>query len=276
MGHHGAISKIVRGVTVATGLAMLSSGSAMAADLGTYKPAAEPMPREKRCNFSANVALTTDYVFRGVSQTDENAAIQGGFDAACGMFYAGVWASSLDFGGDLTLGGEYVDIANVEIDYYGGITPTLGKFNFDFGVIYYTYPNAFDSVSAVNGVLGELNYWEFKAGVSTTVLKDVGIGTTVYYSPDYTGEIGDNVVWESSIEKPLAYGFKVSGTFGSQWGDENDGGFDYTYWNAGISKDFLEKFTLDVRYWDTDISGCNLATVFQCDERVVGTISASF
>lgn len=275
MGHHGAICKIMRGTVAAGAFAMLSSGAAMAADLGTYKPAAEPAPA-KRCDFSANVALTTDYVFRGFSQTDEGPALQGGFDVACGKFYAGVWASNLDFGGDLTLGGEFVDVANIEIDYYGGITPKLGKFDFDFGVIYYSYPNAFDSFSAVNGLLGELDYWEFKAGVSTTVLKDVGIGTTVYYSPDYTGEIGDNVVWESTAEKPIAYGFKVSGTFGSQWGDENDGGFDYVYWNAGISKDFMEKFTLDVRYWDTDLSGCDTATIFQCDERVVGTISASF
>lgn len=275
MGHHG-VNRALRGAAVATGLAIFSSGAAMAADLGTYKPAEEPMPPARKCDFSANAALTTDYVFRGMSQTDEGPAVQGGFDVACGMFYAGVWASSLDFGGDVSLGGEIVDVANVEVDYYGGITPKLGQFDFDFGVIYYTYPNAFDSVSAVNGPLGELNFWEFKAGAGATVLKDVGLSTTVYYSPDYTGETGDNVVWESSIEKPIAYGFKVSGTFGSQWGDENDGGFDYSYWNAGISKDFLEKFTLDVRYWDSDISGCEFATLFQCDERVVGTLSASF
>ncbi len=50
-------------------------------------------PEARRCTFGANTALTTDYVFRGISQSAEGAAVQGGFDATCGMFYAGVWAS---------------------------------------------------------------------------------------------------------------------------------------------------------------------------------------
>ena len=48
--------------------------------------------------FSANVALTTDYIFRGFSQTDEGAAIQGGMDMTWNIFYVGVWGSNLDFG----------------------------------------------------------------------------------------------------------------------------------------------------------------------------------
>ncbi len=64
---------------------------------GSIKDAPAPAPRA--CSLSANVGLTSDYVFRGFSQTAEGPAIQGGFDATCGMFYAGVWASSLDFAG---------------------------------------------------------------------------------------------------------------------------------------------------------------------------------
>ena len=63
---------------------------------GSMKDApAEACGRE----WSANTALTTDYVFRGISQSDEHAAIQGGFDFTWCRFYAGVWASSIDFGG---------------------------------------------------------------------------------------------------------------------------------------------------------------------------------
>jgi uncharacterized protein (TIGR02001 family) len=43
-------------------------------------------PEPRRCTFSANAALTTDYVFRGFSQSSEGPAVQGGFDATCGMF----------------------------------------------------------------------------------------------------------------------------------------------------------------------------------------------
>ena len=47
---------------------------------------------------SGNVALTTDYRFRGISQSDEELAIQGGFDAEFGPgFYIGTWGSSVDF-----------------------------------------------------------------------------------------------------------------------------------------------------------------------------------
>src|SRR5262245_49551552 len=76
-------------------------------------------PEPRRCTFSANAALTTDYVFRGCSQSAEGAAVQGGFDATCGMFYAGVWASSLNFGdlyhGSFDYNGNPFD-ASMEMD----------------------------------------------------------------------------------------------------------------------------------------------------------------
>src|SRR6476659_1523036 len=77
----------------------------------------------RRCTFNANVALTTDYVFRGFSQSADGPAVQGGFDATCGMFYAGVWASSLDWGTIATPGPD-TNAANIEMDWYGGV-----KFN---------------------------------------------------------------------------------------------------------------------------------------------------
>src|SRR6185295_4499979 len=47
--------------------------------------------------FTANISLTTDYRFRGISQSDRDAAVQGGFDFAQNGWFAGVWASSVDF-----------------------------------------------------------------------------------------------------------------------------------------------------------------------------------
>jgi Bacterial protein of unknown function (Gcw_chp) len=52
---------------------------------------------------------------------------------------------------------------------------------------------------------------------------------------------------------------------------EADDFLDYTYWNVGLSKVFKQHFTVDVRYWDTDVDGDPLA-----DERIVGTISFSY
>ena len=66
--------------------------------------------------FSANVALSTDYLFRGISQTDGSPAISGGFDYTYSPvgIYAGIWASNVDFS-------SFGDDDNIEIDYYGGI-----------------------------------------------------------------------------------------------------------------------------------------------------------
>ncbi len=242
-----------------------------------YEPSMKDAePPARRCSLSANVAMTTDYVFRGFSQTDENAAIQGGFDVGCGMFYAGVWASNLDFGGAVNAAGQNVDVANIEVDFYGGVKANVPNtpVEVDLGVIYYVYPNAFDPGA-------ELDYWEIKLGASAEVAQSLTAGLTVFYSPEYTGEIGENWVIEGTAEyslpKMAIFSPAISGTVGYQEGDEADGGFDYWYYNAGISLGFHEKFSLDVRYWGTeDLAGCSNAVVFQCDERVVATLSASF
>ena len=257
--------------TGAIGLALIGlAGQAVAADLYST-PVAEVAPTHKLA-LSANVALTTDYVFRGFSQTSENPAIQGGFDATYNIVYAGVWASNLDFGG----GPFGQDIANIEIDYYGGIKPKWGKLTFDIGGIYYNYPGACESTCG----LGELDYVEVKTGVSTTLFNDkVAVYLNNYWSPDNTGEIGENDVLEGgasySFNKWGMFTPSISGLIGHQWGEEDEGGFDYTYWNAGLTLGFAEKFSLDVRYWDTDVDGCT-SGVFSCDERVVGTLKAVF
>ena len=135
------------GRAVAAVALMLLAGPAFA-DGYSGQPQGSPKP-EERCKHSANVALTTDYVFRGFSQTAEGPAVQGGYDLTCGIFYAGVWASSLDWGdaGDvlrwpimrpLTPTSRYD--ASIEMDWYLGIKPVTGRITWDLGVIYYSYP----------------------------------------------------------------------------------------------------------------------------------------
>jgi len=112
--------------------------------------------------FSANVALTSDYVWRGVSQNDENPAVQGGFDYENGLFYAGTWASNVDADGTL------------EFDLYGGLAgETEGGLAWDVGVIAYAYPGSDDlDFAEIYGGLG----YEFEGGV--------GVGGYVYFDPD--------------------------------------------------------------------------------------------
>jgi len=225
---------------------------------------------------SANLDLTSDYVFRGRSQTDEHPAIQGGFELAHSWLYGGVWASNTDFGGADVNGDGIPDsaVAPIEFDWYAGIKKELHGVEVDLGVIYYTYPNAFDGRPTA-----ELDHVEFKGGLAGSAA-DFDLGFTTYYSPDYTGETGRNWVFEGSIERALPdigpFTPSLSGLVAYNDGEVNSGGLDYWYWNAGFELGFLERFALDVRYWDSDLGGCGSASLFQCDERVVATLSAEF
>src|SRR5436190_4884162 len=85
-----ALQRIAGGAALAVAALALSAPAFADGMRGSMK---DKPAETRRCTFSANVGITTDYVFRGYSQTDQNATVQGGFDATCGMFYAGVWAS---------------------------------------------------------------------------------------------------------------------------------------------------------------------------------------
>jgi uncharacterized protein (TIGR02001 family) len=208
--------------------------------------------------FSANVSFTTDYVFRGISQTLNDPAIQGSIDATYKIFYIGMWGSNVDFGAG--------DPADLEIDYYAGITPSWQGFDFDFGVIFYTYPSTPSGYDIV----------EAKLGVSRTFYEKATLGFTAHISDrDYEAyEIAGSYEFNKiSIFTPTA-----SATVGFL----NDHGTylgtgDYTYWNAGVSFAFWDKpnLAIDVRYWDTDLSTGACGGNF-CDERVVATLTASF
>ena len=265
----------------AAGLALLALAGPAAAD-GYEQYSAPPPPVEegRKFTYSFNLAGTSDYVFRGISQTDNDPTIQGGVDLGYGILYVGAWGSGLDFGDDPALSGTD---AQVEIDWYGGIRPTwnspLGVMDLDFGVIYYTYPGA-------NDFAANLDYVEFKAGYSWSPLHPkLTTGAIVYYSPDYFAETGS--VW--TIESLAAFEFHkvhvftpvINGLIGWQKGDSNDGYFvnvngnddEYYYWNAGLALS-VDNITFDFRYWDTNIGGdaaniCAFANL--CDERFVFT-----
>ena len=82
--------------------------------------------------FESNVALSSDYIWRGMTQTAEEPAISGGFDIAgeSGLYF-GTWASNVEFG----------DGAALELDWYAGYANELDNgFSYDIGYLAYTYP----------------------------------------------------------------------------------------------------------------------------------------
>ena len=100
---------------------------------------------------SANVGFVSDYQYRGYSQTNENMALQGGFDYAHDSgLYVGVWGSSIDW---LSKGG-------LEVDVYGGYANSIGDFGYDVGVLQYFYPggktSAGDDADTTAAVCGQI------------------------------------------------------------------------------------------------------------------------
>lgn len=271
-------SRKLAAVWGAASVALLAMSGAALAD-GYEQYAAPPPPPDtgRQFTYSFNLAGTSDYVFRGYSQTGRDPTIQGGADIGYGILYLGAWASGVDFGdqifGPATSGAD----AQVEIDWYGGITPTWGPATFDFGVLYYTYPGA-------NDFAGELDYVELKAGVSGELYKNLSAGLLLYWSPEYSGETGS--VW--TLEGKAGYEFHkiamftptIDGVLGWQTGDNAgwktlfaNGDDSYLYWNAGLAL-AVDNITFDFRYWDTDVSnsgGFCTGPVFQCDAAFVFT-----
>jgi uncharacterized protein (TIGR02001 family) len=254
----------------AVGLALIAiSGTAAADGYEVAKPAAAEESR--KFTYSFTLTGTSDYIFRGVSLTDNDPTVQGSINIGYGIFYAGIWSSGLDWSSDPN--------AEVEIDYYAGFKPTWGKATFDFGVLYYTYPGTNDVLIAplTDPVTRDgTSVLELKASVSGELLPKLTGTANYFYSPDY------NSYKYSVFEGILAYALPktwvfdpiVSGTIGYQ--DSYNGHLpDYTYWNAGLAL-VVEKLTFDFRYWDTDLSGGATGDCFNfyyggqtCSERFV-------
>lgn len=246
----------------AAGALFALAGSALADGYGgSIKDA--PVEEGRKFTYSVNAAVTSDYVFRGISQSSENPAVSAGLDVGYGIFYAGFWGSSIDFDSDLQ--------PSAEFDVYAGIKPVFGPVTFDFAVLGYLYPG--DDLPANS------NYLELKAGASITPFTNATLGANVYYSPEFFGETGE--AW--AVEGNAGYTFaaigrftpSISGAVGWQQIKETDfdgaNDDDYVYWNVGLGIGF-DKFTLDLRYWDTDIDGGTFATETAADERFVATL----
>ena len=112
--------------------------------------AAEAAPTPTH-TFTANVGLYSQYVFRGLTQTNRDPALQGGFDYAhASGFYLGTWASNISWlkenaTTNAGTAGTYRSGGSLEIDLYGGYKGTIGDFGYDVGLLQYYYPGDVNS-----------------------------------------------------------------------------------------------------------------------------------
>lgn len=165
---------------------------------------------------TANITLATDYVFRGVTQTDHGPAIQGGFDIEMDGFYAGTWASNVEFG----------DGTNMELDFYGGFTGSADGFDFDIGGIFYAYPGSPDGA-------GEQDFFEVYGGVSRE-FEAIGLSAKLSYSPDFYLETGPAWYLEVGAEVPLSEQFALTAHAGASRFDD-DPAADFEDYGVGVS-----------------------------------------
>lgn len=225
-------------ITLAAAAATIAlSGAAMAQEL----------------KLSYNVGVASDYVFRGVSQTQEDPQIFGGIDATYGLGYAGVWASNVDFG---------TDDPSVEVDFYVGVKPTVGDTALDFAVVYYGY---MDDKGATPG---QYSYVELKAAASRAI-GPVTAGLAVYYSPEFPFETGKSTYYEANAALPLMDKLTLSGAYGHQ---EIEFAGDYSTWNLGLAYAISSNLTADLRYSDTGEHG--YGKIY--GERVAVSLKAAF
>lgn len=224
-----------------------ASCAALAAALATVAMAGSASAQET--SFSFNAGVTSDYVFRGASQTLEEPALQAGMDLTWGSFYAGTWVSNIDFG----------DSTDAEIDFYGGVRGEAGGFAFDFGAVGYAYTNVPDGA--------DYSYVEFKAAASRAI-GPATVGAAIYVSPDFFGVDDEATYVELNASFAPAEKWTVSGAVGQQWLDVSD---DYATWNVGASYAITENLIADVRYHDTDVDNVDVY-----DGRVVGSLKVVF
>ncbi len=210
--------------TAVSGTLLTFAASAMAEDAA---PAAPASP------ITYNVGVVSDYIFRGISQTHGDPAIQGGIDYAHPSgFYLGAWASTITWVKDYTNKGD------VEVDLYGGFRSTFagGDWNYDLGLITYNYPghgdaNAFGANPNTTEVYAALGYKWLSVKYSYTASSHF-VG---WYSST-GGDTKGSGYLEGNGSYDLGGGWGITGHVGHQKVD----GFSpasYSDWKIGGTKD---------------------------------------
>jgi uncharacterized protein (TIGR02001 family) len=174
---------------------------------------------------SSNVGVTSNYLWRGLEQTNGQAAVSGGIDYEHQSgFYVGTWVSNADWAEEMTY----------ELDIYGGYTGELNKILYDVGFVHYAYPDSLNDTDFTE-INASLSYGAFTLGYAVLAdAQDVDFGDDSYISlsADFT------------IASDIGLSFHLgTGT------DEFYAGESFVNYGASLSKN---AFTLSISNTDLD------------------------
>jgi uncharacterized protein (TIGR02001 family) len=214
-------------------------------------------------------SVSSDYLFRGISQTRNRPAVQGMIDIEhTSGLYVAAFASNVAFAGTN---------ARQELDVIGGYRFALGPVKLDIGGIGYLYPGYDRPTGGF-----DLNYFEVAAKASYE-FAPLKVLSSAFYSPEFQSEAGSSVYLEGGLEVALPLEVTLAGRFGYQWIDRNNryGTPDFANWNITLSRSF-SGFVLTAGYYDTNISDTNISRdecvggQKVCAARAMVTLSRTF
>ena len=251
-------------LALALALAMLALPmSALAQESGgTADPAQEAAPADEAPaadegespNWTWNLALTSDYVFRGITQTNYDPALQAGMDYAFGDsgWYVGIWGSNVDFADD--------DGPGLEVDTYVGWNHDLSdSVNLDLSVVQYAYMGEREAY-------GSIDYTEVLGALTWNEMITFNVG----YAPDYAN-LDYSSTWVNLAGAwDVGNDFSINASIGhSQFSDDNGS---YNDWNIGVSKQF-GPVNAALNYYDTNLDFDEAAEHQHASDQVVLTLA---
>ena len=156
---------------------------------------------------SGGVTLASDYLFRGVSQTQGDTAVQWNLEAEKNGVYGGTWGSQVDFGGE----------ASIEYDFYGGYRWENDAVSVDVGLIQYNYNNQIDSVEEMYGIFSykmvSVGYWKDREN-SDLDYKQIEVALPFVDFADVSVRVGElaneDKYGQIIISKELKNGFNLT------------------------------------------------------------------
>ena len=213
--------------------------------------------------FSANVTLATDYIFRGISQTNHKPTIQGGFDYShASGFYAGTWASNVAWVDNVAK-----DDNSMEWDFYAGYRGSFAEdFTYDVGGLYYYYPgksiggiDSPDSLELYASVGWKFLTLKYSHAVSENLFAWQGYNKSTGWNDNDSKGSG---YWDLTANYPIAEGWNVIGHVGYQK-IKNNSSASYTDWKLGVTKN-VGFGVVGLSYTDTNARGCGDTHAMYC------------